>query len=87
MPTRLSPPPEMKSNKLASNAAYFHAMVRTKELLIAYEAAAAAAESANLSSTGMFDTVYEAADAYDEAFEQLCALRVARDEAAKTQKP
>lgn len=77
----------MKSNKLASNAAYFHAMVRTKELLIAYEAAAAAAESANLSSTGMFDTVYEAADAYDEAFEQLCALRVARDEAAKTQKP
>jgi hypothetical protein len=75
----------MESNKLASNAAYFNAMVRTKELLLAYEAAAA--ESANLIRTGMFEAVYEAAEAYDEAFEQLCAIREARDEADKTQKP
>lgn len=69
----------MKSSKLAPNAAYFSAIVRTKELLLAYEAAAAAAESASLSRTGMFEAVYDAAEAYDEGFERLCAIREARD--------
>jgi hypothetical protein len=75
----------MESNKLAFNAAYFRAMVRTKELLLAYEAAAA--DAAKSSRTGMFEAVYEAAEAYDDAFEQLDACLRARDEADKNQKP
>jgi hypothetical protein len=65
----------------AANDAFVNAQARTYELLRAYEDAAAAA---NLSRTGMFETVYEAAEAYDDALWQLAALREARDEALMT---
>jgi hypothetical protein len=68
----------------AANDAFVNAQARTYALLRAYEAAAAAEESANLSRTGMLEAVYEAAQAYDEAFEQLAALREDRDEALMT---
>ena len=69
----------------AANDAFVNAQARTYELLRAYEAAAAAAaESANLSRPWMLDAAYEAAEAYDAAFDQLAALREARDEALMT---
>jgi hypothetical protein len=69
----------------AANDAFVNAQARTYELLRAYEAAAdVAAESANLSRPWMLDAAYEAAEAYDEAFEQLAAFREALDEALMT---
>jgi hypothetical protein len=68
----------------AANDAFVNAQARTYELLSSYEAAAAAEKFANLSRTGMLEAVYEAAQAYDNAFWQLAALREARDEALIT---
>jgi hypothetical protein len=69
----------------AANDAFVNAQARTYELLSSYEAAAAAAGyTANMSRPWMLDAAYEAAEAYDDAFWQLAALREARDEALMT---
>lgn len=65
--------------------AFVNAQARTRELLRAYEAAdAVAGYTANLSRPWMLDAAYRAAEAYDTAFEQLAALREAREEALMT---